>query len=119
MELAIARGNHTSAKLKHETVTILLIKEVDRGWQIPLPPENIRLLPDAVVAPIGLVTQATINAHREIIPKDRLTHDQSFEFSPGRRTSVNARVKFDSLTPCRYSTALQRFIHYIVDLRRI
>ena len=117
LELAVARGNHTSAKLKHEIVTKLLIKEVDRGWQLPLPPENIRLLPHAVVAPIGLVTQATINAHGEIIPKDRLTHDQSFEFSPG--TSVNARVIFDSLTPCRYGTALRRFIHYIVDLRRI
>ena len=117
LALAMSRGNHSSAKSKSDVVKKLLIKEVERGWQLPLPPEKIHLLPNAVVAPMGIVTQATINKHGEIIPKDRLTHDQSFEFSKG--TSVNARVIFDRLTPCRYGTALRRFIHYIVELRQI
>ena len=67
---------------------------------------------------MGIVTQATINKYGEMTPKDRLTHYQSFQFSKG--TSVNARMIFENLTPpWRYGTALWRFIHYIVDLRKI
>ena len=81
LNMALIRGNHKSAKLAIERVQELLHKEVLRGWQLPLPPENLILLPGAIVAPLGLVSQATINERGEIIPKDRITHDQSFNFS--------------------------------------
>jgi hypothetical protein len=116
LTMALIRGNHKSATTAIERVQCLLHKEVQRGWQLPLPPEKLTLLPGAVVAPLGLVSQATINDRGEVIPKDRITHDQSFNFSA--RNSVNSRVILDSLTPCRYGTALRRLLHYIVDVRR-
>jgi hypothetical protein len=63
---------------------------------------------------MGLVTQSMIDKCGEMVPKNRLTHNQLFEFSTG--TAVNSRVIPDSLTPCRYGTALHRFIHYVVDV---
>ena len=116
VRLALRRGNHQSVKQHIVAVQTLIWKEVAHGWQLPLPRKLISELPGVAVAPLGLVSQATINARGEIVPKHRLTHDQSFEFQAG--ASVNSRVQFDQLTPCRYGTALRRFIHYIVDLQR-
>ena len=116
LSLALRRGNHQSVKQHQAAVQTLLKREVSNGWQLPLPRHLIASLPGVTVAPLGLVTQSTINARGEIIPKHRLTHDQSFEMQPG--SSVNSRVEHQHLTPCRYGTALRRFLHFIVDLRR-
>ena len=113
--LALQRGNHQSVKQKPAAVKSLLQMEVICGWQLPLPRHLISKLPGVVIAPLGLVSQSTINSRGEHVPKHRLTHDQSFNFTPG--SSVNSRVIVDVLTPCCYGTALRRFIHYIVDLR--
>ena len=37
LERAISRGNHMPAKLKSDAVKTLLLKEVEHGWQLPLP----------------------------------------------------------------------------------
>ena len=116
LTLAIQRGNHKSASSQPIVVKELLHKEVIRGWQLPLPPHCLHQLPGAVVAPLGLVSQFTINEQGKQVSKHRLTHDQSFNFSP--ENSVNFRVLHESLTTCRYGTALRRFIHFIVDVRR-
>ena len=114
--LVLRRGNHQAVKAHSAAVQTLLRKEVLQGWQLPLPRHRILHLPGVLLAPLGLVTQATINSRGEITPKHRLTHDQSFEIQPG--VSVNSRLLPDQLTPCRYGTALRRFLHFIVDLRR-
>ena len=64
--------------------------EITNGWALSLPPNFAHAIPDAEVAPHGCVTQATVNKLREIMEKDRVTHDQSF---PGAfsNTSVNGR----------------------------
>ena len=98
-----------------DAVQSLLQTEVLQGWQLPLPRHLISQLPGVVIAPLGMVSQSNINARGEIVPKHRLTHDQSFEFTPG--TSVNSRVITEELTLCCYGTALRRFIHYIVERR--
>ena len=116
LKLALTRGNHKSATIAIDKVEGLLRKEVQRGWQLPLPPDKLVQLPGAIVAPLGLVSQATINDRGEVIPKDRITHDQSFNYSANN--SVNSRVIPESLTPCRYGTALKRLLHYIIDVRR-
>jgi len=115
LKLALARGNHKSAKNSPHHVNTLLIKEVQRGWQLPLPPEKLLLLPGAIIAPLGLAEQASINDRGEIIHKHRITHDQSFNYSG--RNSVNARVIQEQLTPCVYGTALRRLLHYMAHLR--
>jgi hypothetical protein len=52
--------------------------EVHHGWQLPLPPAAVHTIPDAIVAPMGLVEQATINESGKIVDKLRVTHDQSY-----------------------------------------
>jgi hypothetical protein len=92
--------------------------EVVHGWQLPLPPAVALLIPGAIIAPMGLVEQATINEQGEIVDKLRLTHDQSFNPIKGTHRSVNARVNPLRLTtPCMFGRSLLRHIHQIVALR--
>jgi hypothetical protein len=98
-------------------VTTMLQDEVRHMWQLPLPPRAALELPGAIIAPVGLAHQLTINERGEIVPKQRLTHDQSFNVTPGTKRSFNDRLDLLSLTPCRYGHALIRFIHIIISLR--
>jgi hypothetical protein len=47
------------------------------------------------MAPMNIMAQNTINELGRIVPKDRLTHDQSWKWSSG--TSVNSRIKKELL----------------------
>jgi hypothetical protein len=49
---------------------------------------------------MNVAAQNTIDEFGRIIAKDRLTHDQSFDFS--EKSSVNSRVIWDDLPPVRY-----------------
>jgi hypothetical protein len=113
----LARGNHQSAKLQAPRLEKMMQVEVQHGWQLPLPPDAALLIPGAIIAPMGLVKQATITEQGEIVEKFRVTHDQSF--NPVKRTqrSVNNRVQHDLLTPCMFGRALLRHVHQIVALR--
>jgi hypothetical protein len=113
----IARGNHQSAKQRAPTLEKMMRAEVTHGWQLPLPPSAATQIPDAVVAPMGLVEQATINKLGEIVDKLRVTHDQSFNPVKGTRRSVNNRVHRDRLTQCMFGRALLHHVHQIVALR--
>jgi hypothetical protein len=95
----------------------MLMDEVSRGWQLILPREAVLQIPNAVLAPLGLVKQDTINEFGEIVPKWRLIHDQSFNVIKGTSHSVNDRLITDDLTPCRYGKALNWHIHFIIGLR--
>jgi hypothetical protein len=112
----LARGNHQSAKQRAPTLEKMMQAEVDHGWQLPLPSAAALLIPGALIAPMGLVEQATINERGEIIDKLRVTHDQSFNPVKGTRRSVNDRVDRALLTPCMFGRALLRHIHQIVAL---
>ena len=114
----LARGNHLSARRNEAQLLSMLQKEVQKGWQLILPREAALLIRNAILGPLGLVEQDSINELGEIISKYRLTHDQSYNVVPGTRRSVNDRVRFDSLTPCRYGCALMRLAHYVLGLRR-
>ena len=118
LQAILSRGNHKSAR-GHETKLLAMLKEeVSRGWQLPLPKEAALELPGCEVAPLGVVSQWTIEADGSRRPKLRLTHDQSFNATPGKRRSVNDRVITEDLTPARFGRALMRFLHYICLLRR-
>jgi len=92
--------------------------ETLRMWQLPFPPSVVKSLPNAVIAPLGMALQDTINESGKIVPKWRITHDQSFDVDPGASRSVNKRVIDEGLTPCQFGRALIRYIHYILHLRR-
>ena len=117
LTVMLARGNHQSAKQRSSTLETMLQSEVRHGWQLPLPPAAAHLIPGAVVAPMGLIEQATINELGEITDKLRLTHDQSF--NPVKRTkrSVNNRVDQSQLTRCMFGHSLVRHLHHIAALR--
>ena len=74
----IGRGNHKSARDRPEVLKDEVLDDVTRGFALPLPAKVAPLIPGAEVAPMGLVAQNTISEAGEIMPKDRLTHDQSF-----------------------------------------
>jgi hypothetical protein len=48
-------GNHQSAIHNETRLTNMLMDEVSRGWQLILPRKVVLQLPQAVLAPLGLV----------------------------------------------------------------
>jgi len=46
-----------------------------------------------------------------------LTHDQTYELVPGAMRSVNHRIIFKELTPCRYGRAILHYIYSILFLQ--
>jgi hypothetical protein len=116
VEEAIEYGNHKSTQKNPAIMLDMIREDVERGWQLVLPCASLPLIPHAIVSPLGLVSQKTINEHGKTTTKWRLTHDQSFQFQSG--TSVNNRVQKDKLAKCAYGLALRRFVHAIVHYRR-
>ena len=112
---SIGRGNHKSARDRPEVLKDQVLDDVTRGFALPLPAKVAPLIPGAEVAPMGLVAQNTISEAGEIMPKDRLTHDQSFEIGAAR--SVNNRARMEDHQPVVFGHALRRVIHYIADAR--
>jgi hypothetical protein len=96
----------------------MLREEVSRGWQFPLPKDSALKLPGCEVAPLGVVSQWTIDESGSRKPKLWLIHDQSFNPTRGERRSVNDRIISAELTPARFGRALMRLHHYICLLRR-
>ena len=67
---------------------------------------------------MNISAQNSIDEFGNIVPKDRLTHDQSFKWSSSG-TSVNSRVLDEHLSPLCYGHALRRFINSTVALRNL
>ena len=117
LEATLARGNHKTADKWKAEIEQALKKEVQRGWQLPLPKAAAQLLPGAIIAPVGMAEQETIDDQGNIVDKLRLLHDQSYNPICGTKRSVNDRVNQSALTPCMFGRALMRYIHFIVALR--
>ena len=116
LQEALEFGNHKGASLQPELLTELVVKDVDYGFALPLKRSTIELIPGVCMAPVNISPQYSINEFGEIVPKDRLTHDQSYEWGSGY--SVNNRVIEDTLLTCPFAHSLRRFINYVVALRR-
>jgi hypothetical protein len=116
LEMAVAYGNHKSAENNIDTLISHVTKEISKGWIVPLLPNHAKQLDNAMISPIGVVSQSTINDRGEIIPSNRVTHDLSF---PGKLSglSINSRTNMELLETCQYGHMLVRTIHYIVALR--
>ena len=115
LEAALARGNHKGAKNKPDLLRELVNKDVVHGYALPIPLSRITRVPRAVLAPLNIAAQNTINEFGQIIAKDRLTHDQSFDFS--ERSSVNSRVIEEKVLPVRYGHCIKRIINWAVSAR--
>ena len=119
LERALEYGNHKSASKHSESLLGMLTKEVTKGWHLPLPIDRLWEIPGLVVGPMGLVEQFSIDEEGKIVPKLRMTHDQSFTFKLEAIKSVNQRVLRDSLSRCVFGFALRRMAHNIVATRAI
>ena len=101
---------------KPELQKKLVGKDVKYGYSLPIPLSSVRLIPGLCMAPMNIMAQNTIDEFGRIIPKDWLTHHQSWKWSSG--TSVNSRVQKDLLQACRYGFCIQRLINWALAARR-
>jgi hypothetical protein len=113
---ALERGNHKGAQKKPDLLKELVGKDVIHGYGLPLPLDKLIRIPGTVLAPMNIAAQNTIDEFGRIIAKDRLTHDQSFDFTEG--CSVNSRTVKDDLLPVRYGHCIRRIINWSVAARR-
>jgi len=109
------RGNHKSLSKYREFIDPIITEDIERGFALPLLPEILPELGKTSLAPLGCHKQTTMNAAGKVIPKYRLTHDQSFEGPSG--SSVNICTQKEKLPPIMYSFVLSRLVHYIVNIR--
>ena len=107
---ALTFGNHKGATSKPELLRQLIEKDVIHGFGLVIPLSTVNYIPGALLAPMNIMKQNTIDEFGNIIPKDRLTHDQSYKWSSG--TSVNSWVQFSSLLPCRFGACIRRIANY-------
>jgi hypothetical protein len=111
------RGNHKSLEKYSSFIEPVITEDIERGFALPLLLDVLEKTKGTLIAPLGCHKQSSINAFGELVPKYRLTHDQSFPGLSG--LSVNIRVRKEFLPPIMYSFVLSRLIHYIVNVWRI
>ena len=97
---ALTFGNHKGASLKSDILKKLISKDVKYGYSVPIPLTSVTKIPGLKMAPTNIMAQNTIDELGRVVPKDRLTHDQSWEWGSG--TSVNGHVQQKLLQECRY-----------------
>lgn len=118
MRTLIERGNHKSAQSNPEQVKILLGKDVQHGFVIPIPIETIYLIPNAAVQPLGLVQQWTTKEDGTRAIKYRITQDLSFSSNKeGPNRSINSRVNMKAYAEMVYGWCFPRTLHYIASMR--
>ena len=110
---ALQFGNHKGAKSQPELLKKLVTGDVIHGYSLPLPLDKIERIPHVCMAPLNIQAQWTISERGEIIPKDRLTHDQSYKWETSG-TSVNSRCDSSSLQHCMFGKCLLRIINWTV-----
>ena len=110
---ALAFGNHKDASLQPKLLQKLVSKDVHFGYCLPLPLDKARKIPGALLAPMNIQKQNTINKHGRIVEKDCLTHNQSYKWPSG--TSVDSRVITEELLPCMFGACIKRIVNWAVS----
>ena len=113
---ALSFGNHKGVTKHKKIFEKLIKKDIIHGYALPIPLNKVTEIENALMAPLNIAEQNTISELGEIVPSQRLTHNQSKEFSASG-TSVNSRVQKEALQDCLYGHCLLRMIHYILALR--
>ena len=108
-------GNHKSAEQNPAAQKKAIEKDTARGYSFPLTIACAKQIQHGRIAPTGIASQLGIDEKGELIPKDRLTHDQTM--SQGFCPSVNQLIDQTELTPLVYGHCLPRMIHQVVALR--
>jgi hypothetical protein len=114
---ALTFGNHKGASSKPEVLKKLVNKDIKYGYSLPIPLDSVTKIKGLEMAPMNIMAQNTIDEHGRVIPKDRLTHDQSWKWEKSG-TSVNSRVKKELLQETRYGFCIRRLVNWAVAARR-
>jgi len=101
LQEALIFGNHKGASLKPEVLKKLISKDVKYGYSLPIPLDSVTKMKGLEMAPMNIMAQNTIDEFGRVVPKDRLTHDQSWKWGSG--TSINSRVHKEFLQQTGYS----------------
>jgi len=113
---ALAFGIHKGANQQPELLKKLINDDITRGFALPLQLHKIKKIPGVLIAPLNIQLQKTINERGKIIPKNRMTHNQSWAWQSG--TSVNSRVDEEQLMPCYFGQTMKRIINWAVAARK-
>jgi hypothetical protein len=108
--------NHNKARNNADILAKTLAKEVHLGFACVIPINCIHLIKDAMVVPLGIVEQYSINNEGIRVPKLRLTHDQTFTRLPDS-LSGNNLLDMQQFAEMIYGFCLNRIIHQILALR--
>jgi hypothetical protein len=103
LEFHLSRGNHKSSEKHLQILRDIISEDIEKGYALPLPLSILDKIPNASIAPLGCHKQSTIDHEGCIIPKFRMTHDQTFPGPSG--LSVHLRVEKHLLPPILYSYA--------------
>ncbi len=117
VDKALTFGNHKGASLQPELLKQLVLKDVHYGYCLLLPLGKATKIPNILIAPMNIQKQNMIDKFGWIVLKERLTHDQSFEWLSG--TSVNKRVITEELLPFMFGSCIRRIVHWAVTARRL
>jgi hypothetical protein len=83
---------------------------------MPVLPSVVPKIKKALLQPLGLAKQTTLNEEGDRIDKYRLTQDLSYSQS-GDGKSINSRINTSLYVEMIYGWCLIRIIHFIVALR--
>jgi hypothetical protein len=79
LDEALAFGNHNGASQKPVLPKKLISDDIRYRYGLVIPRRKIPHLLHACVAPMNIMNQFILDAGREIVDKERLTHDQRFK----------------------------------------
>ncbi len=108
-------NNHSSTHQRLEAYNKMIGKDAKRGYSFPVTIECAKRLRHGRIGPVGMARHNGINEFGDLIPKDRLTHDQSW--SCGFCPSLNDLIDQELLTELVYGWCLPRLFHAIIALR--
>lgn len=88
---ALEFGNHKGAVNNKELFESLMEKDIIHGYSLIIPLLAVLEIEGALVSPLNVQDQWTINKRGEVIESKRLTHNQSKNYAASG-TSINSRV---------------------------
>jgi hypothetical protein len=109
-------GNHKGGTSQPLLLQQLIVKNITYGFSLAILLSTVHSIQGSILAPMNIMKKNIINEQGQIIPKDRLTQDQSYAWRSG--TSVNSLVWIEDFIPCRFGACIQWLVNYAVAVRK-
>jgi hypothetical protein len=109
-------NSHNKAKLHNDIVHDSIATDVSYGFAAPILINSINDIPGSMVCPLGIAQQTTLSPEGLRIPKNRLTHDQTFSVLETSQ-SVNKTLNIKAYPDLIYGFCLRWIIYQVLALR--